>query len=289
MRYEGIVYRPPSEAASLIIQLTIGCARNTCRFCYMYKKKKFVIRPMDDVIEDLIMAKEAYRYPVKRIFLADGDALIVPTKELLFLLDQIKSIFPSIQRVSSYGAPKDILAKSVMELQQLREAGLSMVYMGVESGNDMVLLNMEKGVSAKELMQAGTRLKEAGITSSVTLISGLGGTDLLEEHARDSAKVINTINPDYLGFLTLMVEEEAPLYHEIKSGSFPLLTPEEVAKEMRIFLEHVDSEGTVFRSNHASNYFNLSGVLNQDIKEMLAIIDSCEEKQLFKPEKWRQL
>lgn len=289
MRYEGIVYRPPSEANSLIIQLTIGCAKNTCRFCYMYKNKEFQIRPINEVLEDLEMAKKSFHYPIKRIFLADGDALIVKTKDLLKILKRIKELFPQIERASAYGAPKDILDKSIDELKELRNAGLYMIYMGVESGDNRVLSNMEKGVTAEEIIEAGLKLKAARMETSMTLISGLGGRQLLEQHAKESAKVISKIKPEYVAFLTLMVEECTPLYQEIKAGIFPLLTPLEVLKEMQIFLENVDSEGTVFRSNHASNYFSLAGQLNIDKEKLLNELKKCEVRQKFKPEERRLL
>lgn len=289
MRYQGTVYRPPSEAGSLIIQVTIGCARNTCRFCYMYKEKKFFIRPLQEVLQDLEEAREFYGPDIKRIFLADGDALIVETKALLEILKKVKELFPMAHRVCAYGAPKDIIGKTPSELRELKEAGLDMIYMGVESGDDEVLSYMQKGADSSEMIKAGLKLKEAGIMSSVTLISGLGGRRRLMRHALESARVISAIKPEYLGFLTLMVEEQAPLHQEIVSGEFPLLTPSELVQEMKIFLENVDSEGTVFRSNHASNYFSLSGTLNRDIEEMLSVLENCGNKQLYKPENWRLL
>lgn len=289
MRYEGIVYRPPSEAASLIIQITVGCARNTCRFCYMYKSKNFRIRPYEDIIEDLKMARERYPMGVRRIFLADGDALIVKTEILLKILEEIRILFPEVTRVSSYGTPKDILDKSLEELRQLREAGLTLVYTGVESGNDEVLNLMEKGVTSEEIIEAGLRLKESGIKSSITLISGLGGRDLLVPHALDSARVMSAIKPEYLSFLTLLAEPESPLYQDIVSGKFVLPEPEDVVREMRLFLENIDSEGTVFRSNHASNFINLVGDLNKDIPRMLRELKEAQERNAYKPETWRGL
>lgn len=289
MRYEGIVYRPPSEAASLIIQLTIGCARNTCRFCYMYKNRTFRIRPSEEVIEDLGSARMRFPTGIRRLFLADGDALIVKTSNLLLILNKIRELFPETERVSAYAAPKDILDKTPQELKLLKEAGLSLVYMGIESGNDEVLALMEKGVQSHEIIQAGLMLKEAGIQSSVTLILGLGGKDLLSAHAVDSARVISAIKPEYVSFLTLMAESESPLYEDILSGRFHILTPQEVLQEMKLFLENVDSEGTVFRANHASNYISLSGNLNRDRDAMLAKIVEAQNKQEFKPERWRGL
>ena len=176
MRYEGTVYRPPSEVGSLIIQLTIGGARNTCTFCNMYKDKKFRIRPLEEVAEDLEMARKYYSHiKVRRIFLADGDALIVKTKDLLYILDKCHEYFPEVERISVYGAPKDILGKTPEELKQLKDAGLDMVYMGLESGDDDVLKEVKKGVTSEEMIAAGIKVREAGMILSMTIISGLGG------------------------------------------------------------------------------------------------------------------
>lgn len=287
MRYEGAVYRPPSEARSLIIQLTIGCARNTCTFCAMYKDKNFRIRDLDEVVEDLKMAKEYYRYGVRRIFLADGDALIVKTKDLLYILEKIKEIFPDIERVSVYGAPRDILHKTPEELKQLKQAGLDMVYVGLESGDNDVLSDVKKGVTAEEMITAGQKVREAGMVLSMTIISGLGGKKRLKEHAIHSADVITAIKPEYVGFLTLMLEPGTPLYDEWKAGKFALLEPSEVLEEVKLFLSHVDSDGTVFRSNHASNYISLAGNLNQDKERLLLQIEEAEKNGKFKPEGYR--
>ena len=288
MRYEGTVYRPPSEAGSLIIQLTIGCARNTCTFCAMFKDKKFRIRKLDDVVEDLLMARQYYsRIKVRRIFLADGDALIVKTKDLLYIIEKIKEIFPEVERISAYGTPADINFKSDEELKTLREAGLEMIYMGAESGDDVVLKDVKKGVTAAEIIEAGQKLKRAGMVSSITLISGLGGKKRLKEHAINSAKVISAIKPEYLGFLTLMVEPGTELYTQYKAGEFELLGPHEVLEEMKLFIENVDSEGTVFRANHASNYVPLKGTFNKDNALMLKQIEAAEKAGNFRPEMFR--
>lgn len=287
MRYEGAVYRPPSEARSLIIQLTIGCARNTCTFCAMYKDKNFRIRDLNEVVEDLEMAKDYYKYGIKRVFLADGDALIVKTKDLLFILGKVKEIFPEIERISVYGAPRDILNKTPEELKILKEAGLDMVYVGVESGDDVVLADVHKGVTAAEMIEAGKKVKEAGMIVSMTLISGLGGKARLSEHAIQSAKVISEIKPEYVGFLTLMVEPGTPMYDDLKAGKIELLKPIDVVEEMRLFISNVDSEGTVFRSNHASNYVSLAGNLNKDKEKLLKQIEQAGKMNQFKPEGYR--
>lgn len=290
MRYEGAVYRPPSEAGSLIIQMTIGCARNTCRFCNMYKAKKFRIRPLEDVVEDLRMAREYYNgYLIKRIFLADGDALICKTEDLLYVMGEANRLFPENERITMYGAPRDILLKSHEDLVKLREAGLEMVYVGAESGDDGVLEYVKKGATHAEIAEAGKKLKEAGIKVSVTLISGLGGRKYLESHAINSAKLISEMKPDYVGFLTLLLESGAPMYEELREGKFSYLTPPEVFEELKLFIKNVDSEGTVFRSNHASNYISLGGTFNKDNERLLAQIEQAEKRNVYKPEYYRGL
>lgn len=288
MRYEGVVYRPPSEAGSLIIQLTIGCARNECTFCAMFKGKQFRVRKLDEVVEDLIMARKYYnRVGVKRIFLADGDALIVKTKDLLYILEKIKELFPEVERISAYGAPADVLIKTDEELAQLKAAGLDMIYIGAESGDDTVLKKVKKGATSAEIIEAGTRLKKANMIVSITLISGLGGKELVKEHAINSAKVISAIKPEYVGLLTLMVEEGTELYNEHKRGEFELLGPVEIMQEMRLFVENVDAEGTVFRANHASNYVPLKGEFNKDKELMLKQIEQAEKRGVFRPDEYR--
>lgn len=273
MIYEGDVYRPPSEANSLIIQLTIGCARDTCTFCTMYKRKKFRIRELDEVIEDLYWVKDRYPYYFNRVFLADGDALIVKTPDIITVLDKIFALFPQVQRVTTYGAAKDVLAKSHEELCQLREHGLEMVYIGAESGSDKVLKDVDKRVTAAQTVEACQKLKAAGIKTSMTLITGLGGRADSREHAIESAKLVSAAKPEYLGLLTLTIGPEAPLKQDLLSGKFQKLTPTEDLEEQKLFLEHVDSEGTVLRSNHISNHLSLAGTLNADRKEMIDLLD----------------
>ncbi len=290
MRYEGTVYRPPSEASSLIIQLTIGCARNTCTFCAMYKDKTFRVRDLQEVVEDLEMARKYYqRIKVKRIFLADGDALIVKTADLLYILGKCKEYFPEVERISVYGAPKDIIHKTPEELKQLKDAGLDMVYMGLESGDDQVLKEVKKGVTAAEMIEAGQKVRAAGMILSMTIISGLGGKKLMKEHALNSAKVISAIKPEYVGFLTLLIEPGTPMYEQYRAGELDLLTPEEALDETQLFIENVDAEGTVFRANHASNYVPLAGTLNAEKSKILAQIQRSKEQSSYRPETFRGL
>ncbi|MDO4555671.1 MAG: radical SAM protein [Lachnospiraceae bacterium] len=289
MRYDGMVYRPPSEARSLIVQLTVGCAHNSCRFCTMYKDKKFYIRNVEEVIEDFRTAREYYGPGVRKIFLADGDALCVPTEKLMVVLKAAFSLFPDLERVTAYATAGDVLRKTPEELKALQEAGLFMVYQGYESGSNQVLLDVGKKFTKEQMIESGRKLKESGILSSVTLISGLGGTERLKEHAVESAALISAVKPEYVSFLTLYLEPEADMRKEVNEGRFHFLTPDQVVEEMELFLEHVDSEGTIFRSNHASNYVPLKGTLNKDIPLMRKQLEQIKEMQYYRSESSRAL
>lgn len=282
MRYEGIVYRPPSEARSLIVQVTIGCAHNTCTFCNMYKAKDFRVRSIEEIMEDLREAHNSYGAYVQKVFLADGDALVLQTEKLLEILKAVRELFPNCTRVASYGTAQDILRKSEEELKSLQKAGLGIVYVGAESGDDEILASICKGVTAEELKAAGQKLKRCGIQTSVTLISGLGGRSKVEEHARSCAELISAMNPEYASFLTLRLYEGTPMYDDVVTGRFERITADEIVDEMKIFLEHVDSPGTVFRTNHASNYVVLAGNLNEDIPSMLAQLDEAKKTHHYR-------
>lgn len=288
MKYEGSIYRPPSEARSLIVQVAVGCAHNKCTFCSMYKDKSFRIKSWEEIKEDLDEARETYRY-IKRIFLADGDALVLPAKKLIQILDYIKEIFPECERVGIYAAPKDILLKSEEDLKALKESGLGIVYIGIESGDDQILKDIEKGVSSSEIISSGQKLKAAQIPISITLISGIGGKEKTKEHAMESARVVNRINPEYVSFLTLMLEEGTPLYEDWQNDKFSLLSPKEALEEIRLFIENTDLKGSIFRANHASNYISLGGILNEEKDELLKNIDEALSEDFFKPEHLRGL
>lgn len=283
MKYEGIVYRPPSEARSLIIQVTIGCAHNTCTFCNMYKAKQFRIRKLEEIIEDLEEAKRGpYASYIERIFLADGDALIRTTEDLLTILAAIRRLFPNVNRVASYGTAQDILRKSEEELKQLKEAGLGIVYVGAETGDNEILRYINKGVTAEEIISAGQKLKRCGIQTSVTLISGLGGRGKVKEHALSCAKLISEMNPEFASFLTLRLYEGTPMYEDVVEGRFERITADEIADEMKVFLENVHSPGTVFRTNHASNYVVLAGTLDEDIPSMMRKLEDAKENHHYR-------
>ena len=288
MRYEGRVFRPPSEAYSLIVQVTVGCSHNKCTFCDMYKEKRFHLRKLEDVLEDFNIARRQYRY-IERVFLADGDALIRKTEDLAVILKHIRKIIPECRRVTSYGSPKSILAKSPEDLALLHSLGLEMIYLGLESGNEQVLKHINKGVTVEDIVRAGQMVKDAGMKLSVTAISGLGGTEMWKEHAIDTAKAFSRMKPDYIGLLTLMFEGDVPLRRECEEGKFHLLTAPQVAKETLLMLEHIDSEGSVFRSNHASNYLTLKGTLNRDREAMCEQIRTALERGGYKKEYFRAL
>ena len=269
MRYKGKVYRPPSEAYSLIVQVTYGCSHNGCAFCDMYDDKHFAMRPMEEIREDFELARQVYRR-VERVFLADGDALMRRTDDLLQILGLAYGLFPECERVTCYASPTSLHIKSEEDLRLLREHGLTMVYMGLESGCDEVLEKMNKGHDAASIVAAGQKARRCGMELSVTAISGLGSRELMTQHAIGTARALSAMKPEYIGLLTLMVERGTPLERWVREGSFTVLGPMEVLQETELFLQHIDSEGSVFRMNHASNYLTLKGTLNRDREALLA-------------------
>lgn len=274
LHYSGAVYRPPSEAHSLIIQVTVGCSHNKCAFCNMYKAKQFAITPEEQVLSDLRWAREQYAH-VERFFLADGDALILPTERLLGILRTIRELFPECRRISTYASPKSILKKTPEELAALRAAGLEFAYLGLESGNDALLKKINKGVTAAQQIEAGQKLKSAGFTLSVTAINGLAGSNGdWQAHAKDTAAALNAMRPDFIALLTLRIYTGTPMAEWIERGELVMPTPMELIRESKLFLEHIDCPGAVFRSNHASNYLALAGTLNED---RARLIRQCED------------
>lgn len=287
LTYEGRVFRPPSEAYSLIVQVTIGCSHNKCTFCDMYKEKQFRIRPLEDVKRDFDEARRMYRR-VDRIFLADGDALMCRAEHMAEILRYIRAVFPECERVTSYGSPKSVLVKTQEELNELHALGLEMIYLGLESGSDTVLTRINKGETADEIVRAGLMVKQAGMKLSVTCIAGLGSTELSEEHAILTAQALSRMKPEYIGLLTLLFELPTPLMRDWQEGRFYLMNPVEIAQETLVLLEHIDCEGSVFRANHASNYVNLAGTLNRDRAAMCDKLRAALDGQVrFKSEAFR--
>ena len=290
MRYEGDIYRPPSEAYSLLVQVTVGCTHNKCTFCSMFKNKRFHLRNMDEVMEDLEEARKLYRY-VERIFLCDGDALCLSNRKLLVILQKIQELFPECRRVNVYGNAADVLHKTPEELREMYENGVRMIYIGAESGSEKVLKDVCKGVTGAQLIEAVHKIEDSGIQASVTFISGLAGKDGWREHAIESGRMISRMNASYVALLTLMVEPAAPLYEKIQSGEFRLLSPEEVIAETYLMIENMNPEKPcVFRSNHASNYLSLKGTLPEDKEAMLAKLRrAMKDSGMLKDERFRML
>ncbi|MGN0658483.1 MAG: radical SAM protein [Emergencia sp.] len=290
MRYEGDIYRPPSEAYSLLIQVTIGCSHNKCTFCSMFKDKRFRVRDVREVIEDLETARKTYRR-VERIFLCDGDALCLATDKLLVILDKIRELFPECERVGVYGSARDVLRKTPQELETLRDAGIGMIYLGAESGSQKVLDAVCKGVTREQMIESVHRIEEADIRASVTFISGLAGKEGWEDHAIETGKMITEMNASYVGLLTLMLDRRAPIVGQIERGEITLLTAEEVVAETYLLLKHASPDKVcVFRSNHASNYVSLRGNLPFDKPRMMDQLQrAMEDTGLLKDERFRML
>lgn len=290
MRYEGDIYRPPSEAYSLLIQVTIGCSHNKCTFCSMFKDKRFRVRDVSEVIEDLEMARRTYRR-VDRIFLCDGDALCLANSKLMVILEKIRELFPECQRVSVYGSAKDVLRKTPEELTELRENGIEMIYLGAESGSARVLEAVNKGVTPQQLIEAVHKIENSDIKASVTFISGLAGKAGWEDHAIETGKMISEMNASYVGLLTLMFDPRAPITGQIERGELELLSGEEVVAETYLMLKHANpTRPCVFRSNHASNYVSLRGDLPRDREMMMAKLKmAMENTGMLKDERFRAL
>lgn len=264
------VFRPPSEAKSLILQVTNGCSWNNCTFCEMYTQpqKKFRARKPEDVRRDIARAAEVFD-SVPRVFLADGDAMVLPTRRLLEILADLKQAFPELRRVSSYCLPRNLAKKSVEELAQLKEAGLGILYVGMESGDDEVLRRINKGETWESTRSALTKIRQAGLTSSVMVLNGLGGEALSRQHAINTATLCNETQPDYLSTLVVSFPQGEERFRAGFGDDFVSLSQQGLFEEIRVFLEHLDLEQTIFRSDHASNYLVLKGTLGRDKQRLL--------------------
>ena len=274
--YDTPVFRPPSEAESFILRVTRGCAHNSCTYCNMYRGVKFEKLSDDQIMRQIAMAYSTDAEGVRRVFLADGDALVLPTERLLNILAVLKKYFPNLERVSSYAAPRDILAKSVEELTELRRAGLALLYYGMESGDAQTLKDIRKGVNDKQSIEAGKRVIAAGMKLSIMIILGIAGKEGSTRHALATAHAINEIKPTMLSALSLMLYRGSEFKEQFERGEFHPLTPAQLMEELKLIMEHVDlpeSEHMIFRSNHVSNYIRLAATLPQDKEQLLKDID----------------
>ncbi|MCW8328883.1 radical SAM protein [Photobacterium sp. SDRW27] len=274
MRYEGNIYRPPPEADAYILQCTVGCSYNKCTYCSMYKDVRYRVRPIEELREDIQMAKRAFGSRVEKVFLSDGDAISLPTDMLLEILSELYSAFPKLNHVSTYAGPQSTLSKTQKELKQLRNAGLTMTYLGVESGSDEVLEAVRKGVTAEEMLEAGSNIVKSGIKLVAMVMIGLGGSgELSQIHAKKTAQLINQMKPYLLGTLTTVPIEGTVLFRQMVKGDFKLLEPYEVLEEMRILLEHIELKDLYVDGTHASNLLPVKGSLKESKSEMLASIN----------------
>ncbi|HTE06971.1 MAG TPA: radical SAM protein [Planctomycetota bacterium] len=275
MRYEGTVYRPPSEADSLILQATIGCSYNRCGYCAMYLEKRFRPRSRDDLRIDMELAQQQLgAETVRRVFLADGDALILRTARLLEILSDLRERFPNFQRASVYASPQSLLAKSVAELAELKAAGLTLHYLGAETGHPEVLRRITKGVTPEQMLEGGRRVLDAGAKLSVILLLGIGGTELSHEHAVATGAWVSRLDPQYVSALTLVPVPGTPMHEQVERGELVLPGPRGILLELRTLLAHLDVSRAIFRGNHASNALPLGGNLPADRERLLAVLDA---------------
>ncbi|WP_438958015.1 radical SAM protein [Porticoccus sp.] len=291
MNYIEPLFRPPSEARSLILQVTNGCSWNRCTFCEMYTapQKKFSVKPQANIEQELQQVA-ASGYPVRRVFLADGDAMTLSFRRLRELLLAIRQYLPDVQRISSYCLPRNLKNKSVEELTELQQLGLSLMYVGCESGDDLVLEKIDKGENYASSLDALHKIKQAGMKSSVMILNGLGGQQYTEQHAINSAKLMNQAQPEFLSTLVVSFPMGEARFQEGFGGGFQPLTQQQLFQEMEILLDTLELERTVFRSDHASNYLVLKGTLNRDKAQLLQQVRTAIQRPGVIPlrEEWQR-
>ena len=277
MRYEGQIYRPPGEWRSFLLQCTVGCSNNKCTFCGMYKTKKFHIRPMKEILEDIAMARAYYGAEnVDKVFLCDGDAIVMRQEQLLQILEALYAAFPHLRQVTTYAGTRSTMNKTQEQLDELRRAGLTRAYLGVETGWDELLLKVKKGVTSAQMLQAAAMLKKAGIDLWVTVILGLAGPgEPSKKHIAETIRVLNQMKADHVSCLSYMPEPNSPMYQDVKEGRFKMLSPRECLEETRALVVGLNYGPFHFTSNHASNYVPLKGTLPDDREKFLAAIDSA--------------
>jgi len=275
LRYEGPIYRPPSEANSLLVQATIGGPWNKCTFCMVYKKgPKFKIRPVKEIKEDLLWAKNNYLYPIKTVFFPSGNTIIMKTEDLVEILEYTKKIFPNLERITVYGSSQYILRKGLNDLKRIAKAGLLRIHVGLESGDDSVLGHVKKGSTVDIHIKAGKMVKQAGIELNEYVIIGLGGKKRTKEHIDRTVDVLNKINPDFIRIRTFLPKINTPILEEIKLGEFQVLSPYEALRETYRLIKNLRVTSKIF-SDHYTNYTGVNGKLLEDREKMLATIENA--------------
>jgi len=289
MHYEGMCIRPPSEANSILLQATVGCSHNKCTFCGTYKDKRFRIKDNDIILSDLLFASRHMR-DQDRLFIMDGDALIIPYRRLTWIFDKIKEDLPWVTRVGIYANTKGIKMKSEEELIRLREMGLGIIYMGIETGDDQTLEAIRKGANAQRILDMGKKVKRAGIKLSVTVLLGIAGKERSLIHAKATGKLLSAIDPDYVGALTLMIMPGTPLANDLSAGRFELPDNSGMLMELREMIASTNLTRGLFFSNHASNYLPVKARLPKEKKQTLDLIDmALQGKVGLRPEWMRAL
>lgn len=290
MRYEGKLYRPPSEADAYILQATVGCSWNRCVYCDMYREKTFRVRDLAETLADVSAAGRRFGAHVDKVFVADGDALVMPLSHWEPILAACRAAFPGLRRVSCYAMAQNVLEKTDDELATLRAAGLSMLYIGPESGDDVTLKRIAKGQRHDEHVEAARRAKRAEMALSVIFLLGAGGVERSEEHARESARLATAMDPEFLSALTLTVVPETPLATLVKRGRFELPAVTGLLRELRTFVSEARPTDALFRTNHASNYLPLGGRLPRDRARIVELLDAAIEGKVgLRPEGARGL
>ena len=289
MHYEGNIIRPPSEANSILLQVTVGCSRNKCTFCGTYRGERFRIKTDKIIMDDIAFAARHCRRQ-RRVFLCDGDALVIPQKRLLKILTQIEGQLPWVTRVGIYANVKSIEMKSPRELSELNAHGLGIAYMGLETGDDITLKAINKGAGAERMISAGQKIRAAGIKLSVTVLLGIAGRKRSRIHASETGRVLTAIDPEYVGALSLMLIPDTPLCNDYDAGEFELIEPNEMLQELRTMIAHTDLSRGQFHANHASNYLPIKARLPKDKASTLDLIDAALEGKIsLKPEYLRAL
>jgi len=289
MHYEGTIIRPPSEANSILLQVTVGCSRNKCTFCGTYMGERFYIKSDDIIMEDIAFAAK-YCKKQRRVFLCDGDALIVPQKRLMKILTELESQLPWVTRVGIYANAKSLRMKTVDELKELKSHGLGIAYMGLESGDALTLKNINKGETPESMIEMGRKAKEAGLKLSVTVILGIAGRERSKIHAEETGKVLSAIDPDYVGALSLMLIPGTPMYQDYVSGEFILIEPDEMLEELKSIITNTNLSQGLFHANHASNYLPIKARLPKEKEATIRLIDEALAGKIsLKPEWLRAL
>ncbi len=289
MHYEGMVIRPPSEANSILLQVTVGCSHNKCTFCGTYKGERFKIKPDEQIMTDIAYAAKQYTF-ARRLFICDGDALIVPQKRLVKILEEINRQLPWLERISVYANAKGIKMKSREELEQLRDLGLKLAYLGLESGDDETLKNINKGASSAHMIEMGRKIRSAGIQLSITVLLGVAGKNRSAVHAQETGRVLSAIDPEFVGALSLMLIPGTELHDDYEAGKFEMIGSTEMLRELRTMIEHTHMTNGLFHANHASNYLPIRAKLPEDKEKTLRLIDEALTGKIkLKPEFLRAL